>query len=79
MKVISFTHLSRLSKDSPGYVDWTEKLDIICSRLLPTFKLQVGSDKILVESTARILSPIGYILVYALGGSENWFLFFLDQ
>lgn len=57
----------------PGYIDWSDKLELICSHLLSTFKLQVGIDKITMDSTAHFHSSAGMILIYTLGGEENMY------
>ncbi len=61
----------RLAKDCPGYVDWSERYDPIFNRLIRAFKLEVGSDRVRLESVSRVFGSLGFLVAYTLGGADG--------
>uniref|UniRef100_A0A914WJL6 Proteasome activator Blm10 mid region domain-containing protein n=1 Tax=Plectus sambesii TaxID=2011161 RepID=A0A914WJL6_9BILA len=60
--------LARLTRESPGYIDWTDKYDTICTRLLRAFDLDIGQEQIPVGTGAG---------VFSLDAAASWFCYML--
>lgn len=67
----------RLVRDSPGYVDWTDRYDAIFSRIVRSFKLEVGSERVQLNSNSHIYGYIGMIIAYTLGGPTDGYIFLI--
>lgn len=74
-KVPSF----RLARDCPGYIDWTDKYEAVFSRLIRSFKLEVGSERVTLNSQSRIHNSSSILIAYTLGGADNGVQSHLDQ
>lgn len=66
----------RLAKDCPFYIDWSDKFDVLFSHILCAFKLEVGTDRVRIESNTRIFACVTQLLAYLLGGEANGFVNF---
>uniref|UniRef100_A0A914RK30 Uncharacterized protein n=1 Tax=Parascaris equorum TaxID=6256 RepID=A0A914RK30_PAREQ len=76
---IMLLHLfSRLSSESCGYYDWTDKFDIIFSRVMRMFSLSVRKDQITVGVSGNRVDLFSTWIVYMLGGKSDGFVDFIS-
>uniref|UniRef100_F1KQ76 Proteasome activator complex subunit 4 n=3 Tax=Ascaris TaxID=6251 RepID=F1KQ76_ASCSU len=69
---IMLLHLfSRLSSESCGYYNWTDKFDIIFSRVMRMFSLSVRKDQITVGVSGNRVDLFSTWIVYMLGGKSD--------
>uniref|UniRef100_A0A1I7RNY6 Proteasome activator complex subunit 4 n=1 Tax=Bursaphelenchus xylophilus TaxID=6326 RepID=A0A1I7RNY6_BURXY len=61
----------KLAKDSPFFVDYSDRMDVIFSQLLHSFKLDVGSDRVNVWTSSNVFSHMANLITYNLGGEKN--------
>ncbi|KAI1719469.1 proteasome-substrate-size regulator, mid region domain-containing protein [Ditylenchus destructor] len=68
-KILSI--FARLAKDCPGYIDWSDKFELIFSKLIRAFKLEVGTDRVTLSSGSRIFGSVSFMIAYTLGGPND--------
>ncbi|KAI6213761.1 hypothetical protein M3Y94_00189800 [Aphelenchoides besseyi] len=61
----------KLARDSPFYIDWTGKLDVIFGQLIRSFKLEVGADRVSVWTSSNVFQQAPLLIAYNLGGENN--------
>lgn len=61
----------KLIKDSPFCVDFSDKLDLIFSQLIHSFKLEVGPDRVSVWTSSNVFSHMANLIAYTLGGEKH--------
>lgn len=61
----------KLAKDSPFFIDWTDKLDILFGEILRSFKLNVSAEQVNVGNATNTFSAVAPLIVYNLGGEKN--------
>ncbi|KAI1720671.1 proteasome-substrate-size regulator, mid region domain-containing protein [Ditylenchus destructor] len=76
-KILSI--FARLAKDCPGYIDWSDKFELIFSKLIRAFKLEVGTDRVTLSSGSRIFGSVSFMIAYTLGGPNDGVQPYLDQ
>jgi hypothetical protein len=61
----------RLAKESPFFIDWTDKMDFLFGELLRSLKLNVSSDQVNLWTSTNVYSTIAPLIVYNMGGKNN--------
>uniref|UniRef100_A0AC35TN15 Proteasome activator complex subunit 4 n=1 Tax=Rhabditophanes sp. KR3021 TaxID=114890 RepID=A0AC35TN15_9BILA len=71
---------SRLTKESPGFIDWTDKFEFLFTRLMTALSLGVTAENVsLGDASSAMIEAISVIVVFSLGGKQNIAQDYLDK